>query len=253
MKAIDFPESNMKKSMTKKLMTRKLLDKLKSREETTFSTKEIFDMVQRGELNLNPPYQREQVWPEDYKSDLITSIFGRWPIPTLTLVEAENKVGYIVLDGKQRITTIRDFYQNLFSATHQDWEDGVARTYVEMCLCANTQVRFAGTQFESTKIRAVILPWMSWQEQRDIFRVLNHSVQLGTNEKIFCENFHVKRLLSYLWKESGLDTYKCLSPSFRTRFNHLRFIHNILFKVFEREWDNAVDVWQIQGLYPQKI
>jgi hypothetical protein len=69
-------------------------------------------------LDLNPDYQREHVWSEEQKVDLIDSIFKNIEIGKFTIIrrkfseELDNY--YEVLDGKQRIQAILDFYECRF-------------------------------------------------------------------------------------------------------------------------------------------
>ena len=68
--------------------------------------------------NFNPPYQREEnVWDNELKSFLIDSIMKNFPIPPIFLeqkIDQETgKTRYDVVDGKQRLTTIKDFVNDL--------------------------------------------------------------------------------------------------------------------------------------------
>lgn len=61
------------------------------------------------ELDLQPDFQRGEVWSERKKRLLIDSILRKWHIPPIHIVETED--GEEVLDGQQRLVAIRDFYQ----------------------------------------------------------------------------------------------------------------------------------------------
>ncbi|MDY4787889.1 MAG: DUF262 domain-containing protein [Bacilli bacterium] len=73
--------------------------------------KEIFSNVEK--MNLNPNYQRGSVWGYKEKSMLIESLLMNIPIPPIYLFEREFNE-YEILDGKQRITAIVDFYNNKY-------------------------------------------------------------------------------------------------------------------------------------------
>lgn len=69
---------------------------------------EFVRWAERGELILNPTYQRNDVWPVAQAQELIDSILRGIPLPSVIL----NKVhgGNIeIVDGKQRITAILRF------------------------------------------------------------------------------------------------------------------------------------------------
>lgn len=58
-------------------------------------------------------FQRPYIWKKEYKMDLIFSIFQGLPIGTIIVWDNFEK-NYII-DGKQRISTIRDFKNNMLS------------------------------------------------------------------------------------------------------------------------------------------
>lgn len=57
---------------------------------------------------LNPDFQRKEVWDEAQKSRLIESLMLKIPIP-MFYVAADTKSVWSVVDGLQRMSTIRDF------------------------------------------------------------------------------------------------------------------------------------------------
>ena len=76
-----------------------------------FSLHQIFDMINRGDINLTPDFQRNLVWDNQRKSRLIESILMRIPLPMFYF--AQDEEGRIsVVDGLQRLSTIRDFMNN---------------------------------------------------------------------------------------------------------------------------------------------
>jgi uncharacterized protein with ParB-like and HNH nuclease domain len=65
-------------------------------------------MAQAGSIDLDPHYQRRDRWKPDKQSALIESFILNVPVPPVYL--SEDDFGkYSVIDGKQRITAIRDF------------------------------------------------------------------------------------------------------------------------------------------------
>lgn len=67
----------------------------------------------RKDLILNPKFQRNNVWSDKQKSELIESILMGIPIPVIYLFE--NQMGKRqVVDGKQRITAVTQFINNEF-------------------------------------------------------------------------------------------------------------------------------------------
>lgn len=72
------------------------------------STSDLFRMIIEGELNLQPPYQREFVWDQKTMSKFIESLLLSIPIPTIFLAENDDDT-FEVIDGQQRLTTIVAF------------------------------------------------------------------------------------------------------------------------------------------------
>lgn len=77
----------------------------------------LLTMVYHFGLDTSPEYQREYVWSDEDKVALIDSIFHNVDIGKFTFVHMgyENKYGYEIMDGKQRLKAITDFYENRFS------------------------------------------------------------------------------------------------------------------------------------------
>jgi hypothetical protein len=72
----------------------------------------IIDFItkaQNGKLDIDPIYQRTDVWSNTEAVSLIRSILRGIPLPSVILWENE-KGRYQVIDGKQRITSILRFY-----------------------------------------------------------------------------------------------------------------------------------------------
>lgn len=61
--------------------------------------------------NLSPGFQRKNVWSKEKKESLIESIYSSIPIPQIYCYELSN-LGIEVVDGKQRLLTILDFFNN---------------------------------------------------------------------------------------------------------------------------------------------
>lgn len=61
-------------------------------------------------FNINPAFQRRDAWTNDRKSRYIESLMLGLPVPQVVLAEdRRNKGQFIVLDGKQRLVTMKQF------------------------------------------------------------------------------------------------------------------------------------------------
>lgn len=78
---------------------------------TDWTTETIAGQLKKGNIDLNPSFQRRDAWSEQEKSKLIESLMLGFPVPPIILAENKKKKNsYIVIDGKQRLLSIRRFY-----------------------------------------------------------------------------------------------------------------------------------------------
>ena len=84
--------------------------------KTTAKIITISDLVQwheKGELELSPKYQRNNVWNEKAKAYLIDTIVRGLPIPPIFMrqtVDVNTKTtNREIIDGQQRVRAILDF------------------------------------------------------------------------------------------------------------------------------------------------
>ena len=80
---------------------------------SVFQLKRKYDKQPKPLLVLDPDFQREEVWNPKQKSELIESILMGIPLPLIYVKEDNNGV-YIIVDGRQRLTTLFDFMNNKF-------------------------------------------------------------------------------------------------------------------------------------------
>lgn len=78
--------------------------------DTDWTTETILSQLRRGNIQLNPRFQRRDAWDKARKSKFIESLILGLPIPQIVLAEDKKKRGkFIVLDGKQRLLALRQF------------------------------------------------------------------------------------------------------------------------------------------------
>uniref|UniRef100_B8HLQ0 GmrSD restriction endonucleases N-terminal domain-containing protein n=1 Tax=Cyanothece sp. (strain PCC 7425 / ATCC 29141) TaxID=395961 RepID=B8HLQ0_CYAP4 len=78
---------------------------------TDWTTETILNQLVRGNIKLNPRFQRRDAWNVARKSRFIESLILGFPIPQIVLAADNKERGkFIVLDGKQRLLTILQFY-----------------------------------------------------------------------------------------------------------------------------------------------
>lgn len=74
----------------------------------------LVERIDRGDIDLQPDFQRQEVWATKKKKRLIDTILRGWSIPPVHLVETSDNRAE-VLDGQQRLAAIRDFLHSKFS------------------------------------------------------------------------------------------------------------------------------------------
>lgn len=80
-------------------------------------------------MDVRPFYQRRLRWDAKMQSRLIESFLINIPVPSIILYEKDYN-SYEVMDGQQRITAIRDFYENKLKLTGLElWPELEGRTY----------------------------------------------------------------------------------------------------------------------------
>ncbi len=85
-----------------------------------------------GYMNVRPFYQRRHRWDLKRQSRLIESFLINIPVPPIVLYEKEFN-SYEVMDGQQRISAIRDFYENKFELTGLElWPELTGFTYATL-------------------------------------------------------------------------------------------------------------------------
>ncbi|MEZ5290948.1 MAG: DUF262 domain-containing protein [Vicinamibacterales bacterium] len=69
----------------------------------------IIARIRSKDIDLQPHFQRGEVWSDERKRKLIDSILRNWHVPPIHVVENAKSGILEVLDGQQRLVSIRDF------------------------------------------------------------------------------------------------------------------------------------------------
>jgi len=90
---------------------------------TARNLRDLIGFWRDGQINMTPPYQRGDVWTVDQRVALIKSLLLGIPVAALMLNMRDNHdwkqnegephslaPSYAVIDGKQRLTTVRMFF-----------------------------------------------------------------------------------------------------------------------------------------------
>ena len=160
---------------------------IKTRERRVYSDKSdrsIYELVrqyQRGNLELQPEFQRLSVWDSTKESRLIESVFLEVPIPIIYLSE-ESDGKFSVIDGQQRLNTFFKFNKNelklsklvIFTELNGKWFRDIPKEFQE--------------KFESSTLRIIEIRKESDPDVKfEIFERLNTgAVPLNSQELRNC-------------------------------------------------------------------
>lgn len=125
----------MKKSNREIEERYELDDREISQERSDFLLPQIVDFISKDQwLNLQPEYQRRQVWDKAKQSRFIESVLMNLPIPPIFLFESEYN-RYEVMDGQQRLSSILAFYQNRLKLSGlEHWKELHGKHYSDLPL-----------------------------------------------------------------------------------------------------------------------
>ncbi len=97
------------------------IDELAIRDEPRTAV-DVVRRIEKGRFVLDPDFQRDFVWSETKQSRLIESILMRIPLPVFYVAEdAEGRL--IVVDGRQRVTTLDHFLNDKLTLDLPDRKD----------------------------------------------------------------------------------------------------------------------------------
>ncbi|HXS37611.1 MAG TPA: DUF262 domain-containing protein [Flavipsychrobacter sp.] len=81
------------------------------------SCADLFRMYKEKDLDINPDFQRDEVWADTQKTRFIDSLIKKLPIPSMCFSLDYKTEKWQVIDGLQRITSIIKFLE-----TDNDWK-----------------------------------------------------------------------------------------------------------------------------------
>lgn len=148
---------------------------------TSVELETIVARINRNEINLQPEFQRGEVWNKKKKQKLIDSILRGWTIPPIHFIKNENKIDD-VLDGQQRLVSIRDFCNNEFAidGSIPPNDDGIMKLNKMYYKDIPDSIRI---DFNRYSINLVYLENYKPDESAELFDRLNQPMKLSTAEQ----------------------------------------------------------------------
>jgi hypothetical protein len=134
-----------------------------------YSLRQIDDMINDEELDLDPDFQRHRVWGPRQKSHLVESVLLRIPLPAFYF-SADEEGRMQVVDGLQRLSTIHDFLNDRFALAELEYlgKELAGKRFSEI------KQTVWGRRIHGTQIYAnVIDPQTPAKVKFDIFKRIN--------------------------------------------------------------------------------
>jgi hypothetical protein len=102
-------------------------------------------------IKLDPDFQRQTVWSPKQQSELIESILMGIPLP-LIYVKEDDKGVYIIVDGRQRLTTLFEFMNHEFPLQNLNVLKDLNGLYFSEESKSDTKIDKCLTQSQQSKI-----------------------------------------------------------------------------------------------------
>ncbi|KAF8514161.1 hypothetical protein JB92DRAFT_3096266 [Gautieria morchelliformis] len=149
-----------------------------------FSTADLHALIHQGLIDLNPPYQRDVVWPEVKQIGLIDSIFRNFYIPPVIFAVEKDEDGEelrVCVDGKQRLTSISKFMDDRDPVSKKKYwytgSDAHSKSRLEL-------PEPYKKQFQRKQITCVEYTGLIPGTERDIFQRVQLGMSLTAAEKL---------------------------------------------------------------------
>ena len=173
-----------------------------------WNSKQLSGMIKSGKINFDHVVQRSFVWEKARKSALIESMIIGYPIPSIYAkrVDADSeKRGsnvYYIMDGKQRLSTIKEFLNDEFTLTslktvvYIDEETLAEREKDISDLKFSELPESLKSHLNTTTINVVYFDNLTKNEECEMFKRLNAGKPLSTKSRLLASSKDIESLLN---------------------------------------------------------
>ncbi|OMF42996.1 DUF262 domain-containing protein [Paenibacillus amylolyticus] len=233
------------------------------RSSNNITISEYMEQDSLDKYHYSPDYQRHgAVWNTEQKSFLLDSIFKNYPMPPVflrsILDKTTGKTKYDVIDGKQRLETIREFIDNKFTLPENFGDDMYGSeilnglTFAEIRSQSGPEVDHFMNNFWNYKIPIEYITILDNNESRvvnTIFDRLNRYGEPLNGQELRNANadFYdliklIKKLKTPFWTERLRDAVAI------NRMEDDEFISELFFTLLEKQWIDSIPS-KIDDLY----
>ncbi|GJE94133.1 hypothetical protein PsYK624_103010 [Phanerochaete sordida] len=152
-----------------------------------YATKYIYDLMVDCNINLDPQYQRDVVWPESKQIGLIDSLMRNYYVPPIIFAVKRNPMTgedvRVCIDGKQRLTSLRRFLDG--EIAHKDLTTGKKYFFkqakgAKRAILPQTLVR----SFQMKQIVCMEYSEIDEEQEREIFQRVQMGMALTVAERM---------------------------------------------------------------------
>jgi hypothetical protein len=191
-----------------------------------WSINKLITIYEAGNLNLNPVYQRGDIWTLPAKKKLIYSIKLKYPLPGFFLYNIGGEK-YEMVDGQQRTRTILGYSKGLFPDLNKEKIDATDKQFF----------------FEDYKISICNITKASANEIEDFYyRVNKFGTKLNRPEILKAQyaNTVLQNLVEKISEYPEFESLQLFTDKSLNRLNDLDFIAEIItslkFGITERKF-----------------
>lgn len=187
----------------------------------------FIDAAKLGRLDLHPKYQRKSVWSLPYRQHFVDSVLRNYPTTSVFLsveVLADGRTMYGVLDGKQRLSALLDFFADKFATPDTLQSEGLeGRLFSELPDAAKKQ--FLGYVFTVEEVEGA-----TDTELNEAFGRLNRNMAQLNSQELRHAQYHDSAFLQKFetlaedtfWAEIGIA-----SPARIRRMTDIEYVSDI--------------------------
>jgi hypothetical protein len=179
-----------------------------------WSLQKLIDIYESGNLDLNPPYQRGDIWTLPAKKKLIDSIKLKYPLPAFFLYHLGSDK-YEMVDGQQRTRTILGYSKGLFPDINKEKIDKSDKDFF----------------YNKYRLTVCVIYQAQKKEVEDFYyRVNKFGTKLNRPEILKAQyaNTNLQQLIERIADSEKFETLGLFSDKSLDRLNDLDFIGELL-------------------------
>lgn len=195
----------------------------------TWTVEELISTTKEGNLNLNPPYQRNAIWTKTTQKLLINNIRKGMPMPNIFLFQLEpNK--FEMVDGQQRTRAIKLYYET------------------DEINIGDDKI-FKGEAFKNFEISVIIIEEVGLDESiEDFYYMVNTSgAKLNRPEENKAQYFNTKflKLVEDLTKSEEFSALDIVPPNSQKRMMDRELVEELTAQILHGITDKKSQVDKI--------